>query len=1186
MGGVYTNIVGATAKTYTPTAAYTGKFLKVSATGTVKYSGTVTSAATAVVTAPITAMGAITGIAKVGNVLTAGALTPAGATATYQWQSAATSTGVYADIAGETANTYTVVAGDATRFIKVVATGSGVYTGTKTSAATLTVPTLLTGIGAINGTPAVGSVLTAGALAPALIPVGTATYQWSSSATVGGVYTNIVGATAMTYTPTAAYAGKFLKVSATGTVKYSGTVTSAATGALTAPITAMGAITGTVKVGSVLTAGALTPVGATATYQWQSAATSAGVYADIAGETANTYTVVAGDATRFIKVVATGSGFYTGTKTSAATVAVAKGPLTAIAAITGTVQVGEVLTAGALTPAGATATYKWKIATAAAGAYTYIAGATNNTYTPVAGDANKFIKVEATGSGSYTGIILSAATTAVAQAPITAIGAITGTSQVCSVLTAGALTPAGATATYQWQIADTVGGVYADIAGATGNTYTPVAGDLTKFIKVEATGTGGYSGTNLSAATAAVTAAPLTAIGAITGTSRVGLVLTAGALTPDTATATYQWKIADTVGGAYADIAGATATTYTPVAGDVTKFIKVEATGTGGYSGAILSAATAEVAAAPLTAIGAITGTPQVGVVLTAGALTPAGATATYQWKSAASSAGVYADIAGATATTYTPVAGDYNRYIKVLATGTGSYSGTILSAAKGPVAKAPLTAIGAITGAPVVGQVLTAGALTPAGATASYQWKIAATAGGIYSNIVGATANTYTPVAGDLTKFIKVLATGTGSYSGSILSAETAAVSAGTVPGAPTIGTAIAGNTQVTVNFTAPVSDGGSPITLYTATSSPSGITATSTSSAITVTGLTNGVAYTFTVTATNAIGEGPASADSNAVTPVALPLTVNLGTAGNFVILGETAVTTTAGTSVVGDIGISPAAATFITGFGLIADPSNVFSTSSLVTGNIYASDYAVPTPANMGIAIGDMMTAESDAAGRAPTWPTELYAGDLSGQTLYAGVYKWSTSVNINTDVTLDAQGDPNAIWIFEIAMDLNIADGGSVPAGIKVLLAGGAQASNIFWQVGGLTGATLGTYSTFNGTILSQKQVVIKTGAVLNGRALAQTQVTLDASDINSPVPVGTDATVTSLAYTVNNVGAVGTIINVPAGVVKADFLAAITKGQVNQTWDTTGISATVITGDTLVVMAQDKVTVVTYTVTSP
>jgi len=101
-----------------------------------------------------------------------------------------------------------------------------------------------------------------------------------------------------------------------------------------------------------------------------------------------------------------------------------------------------------------------------------------------------------------------------------------------------------------------------------------------------------------------------------------------------------------------------------------------------------------------------------------------------------------------------------------------------------------------------------------------------------------------------------------------------------------------------------------------------------------------------------------------------------------------------------------------------------------------------------------------------------------------TLAPGLYKWSSNVTIPTSVTLSGGADD--VWVFQIGGNLNIASAGSVASGIKVLLAGGAKASNVFWQVGGVTGATLGTYSTFNGTILSAKQIIMQTGAVLNGR----------------------------------------------------------------------------------------------------
>ncbi len=151
----------------------------------------------------------------------------------------------------------------------------------------------------------------------------------------------------------------------------------------------------------------------------------------------------------------------------------------------------------------------------------------------------------------------------------------------------------------------------------------------------------------------------------------------------------------------------------------------------------------------------------------------------------------------------------------------------------------------------------------------------------------------------------------------------------------------------------------------------------------------------------------------------------------------------------------------------------------------------------------AILDMGTAYNDAMGRTNPDATELGAGDISGLTLAPGLYKWSTSVLVNTDVTLS--GSANDVWIFQIAGDLDVAAGGSVPAGIKIVLAGGAKASNVFWQVGGPTGATLGTFSTFNGIILSAKQVRVRTGAVVNGRLFADTQVTLQQNSVTQPAP---------------------------------------------------------------------------------
>jgi len=222
-----------------------------------------------------------------------------------------------------------------------------------------------------------------------------------------------------------------------------------------------------------------------------------------------------------------------------------------------------------------------------------------------------------------------------------------------------------------------------------------------------------------------------------------------------------------------------------------------------------------------------------------------------------------------------------------------------------------------------------------------------------------------------------------------------------------------------------------------------------------------------------------------------------VDLGTAGDFVILAKSGVSTTGTTSVVGNIGISPIGATGFTGFGLVLDASNEFATSSLVTGKVFASDYAPPTPANLTTAVSDMETAYTDAAGR-PADVTGLGAGNIGGMTLAPGVYKWGTGVTIPTDVTLS--GGANDVWIFQIAGTLVVSSGRSVN------LSGGAQIGNIFWQVAGQT--TLGSTSRFKGTILDQTAIVLNTGARLDGRALAQTAVTLQSNAVVQSQTVST------------------------------------------------------------------------------
>ena len=231
-----------------------------------------------------------------------------------------------------------------------------------------------------------------------------------------------------------------------------------------------------------------------------------------------------------------------------------------------------------------------------------------------------------------------------------------------------------------------------------------------------------------------------------------------------------------------------------------------------------------------------------------------------------------------------------------------------------------------------------------------------------------------------------------------------------------------------------------------------------------------------------------GPARVDLGSTTDLAAP--------GSYVLLAKTAITNVTGSSVSGGaLGLSPAAASFITGFALVADASNVFSTSASVPppGKVYASNYAPPTPSNLTIAVLAMQAAYSDAAGRTTPNFLNLGAGNVGGLTLAPGLYTWGTSVTIPTNVTIS--GGANDVWIFQVANDLDLSTATSV------ILAGGAQAKNIFWQVAGT--AIIHANGHFEGIILSQTSVTLQTGASMHGRAYAQTNIALDNNAVTAP-----------------------------------------------------------------------------------
>jgi hypothetical protein len=215
-----------------------------------------------------------------------------------------------------------------------------------------------------------------------------------------------------------------------------------------------------------------------------------------------------------------------------------------------------------------------------------------------------------------------------------------------------------------------------------------------------------------------------------------------------------------------------------------------------------------------------------------------------------------------------------------------------------------------------------------------------------------------------------------------------------------------------------------------------------------------------------------------------------ISLQTSTTYVVLAGSLISNVPTSAITGNIGLSPAAGSNITGFG-----------AAEISGAVYTTDAtgpagSVPNAVGLTAAKGDLTTAYNEAAGRTAT-DIVLLSGNIGGLTLTPGLYKSSGSLEISSgDLTFDAKGNSNAVFIIQIASTLNTS------SGAKIILKGSALASHIFWQVG--TSATLGTTSVFKGTIMADQSISVNTGAAIEGRLLARIgAVTLNGNTVVTP-----------------------------------------------------------------------------------
>jgi hypothetical protein len=670
---------------------------------------------------------------------------------------------------------------------------------------------------AVSGVARDGQTLTAGNGTWSGTTPMTFSHRWRRCDSAGAACVDIDGATGPSYVAGAADVGRTIRVQVTARNVVSSAIASSAQTALVAArpptSTAAPVVSGTARDGQSLSAtdGSWTGSDPIAfARQWQRCDSGGGACADIAGAAGPSYTLVAADvgSTLRVRVTGTNAGGSSSVLSGPSAVVSAAPPVNGGApSLSGTARDGQSLTAGTGSWSGTPTigfARQWQRCDASGEACADIAFATGAAYVLTPDDVGGTVRVRVTGTnagGSSASVSAPSAIVAAAPPVNTAAPSVSGTARDGQSLTSSpgswSGTPTVAFAR-QWRRCDSSGNGCADIAGATGASYTLVAADVGSTLRVSVTGSNaGGSSPALSAPTAVVSAAPPvnSAAPSVSGTARDGQSLTAtnggwtGTPTIDFAR---RWRRCDSAGNACVDIAGATGASYALVPADVGRTIRVEVTGTNaGGSATAASAPSAVVAAAPPvnTAAPSVSGTARDGQTLgsTAGSWsgTPAIALAR-QWQRCDAAGEACLDVAGAIGTTYVLSSADVGSTIRLRVTGTntGGSAGAVSAPTAAVAARAPAsTAAPVVSGTARDGQSLTTttGSWTGTPTIAfAYRWLRCDSAGNACADIEGATGSAYELAPADVGRTVRVRVTATNAAGSSAeASAPTAVVTA-----------------------------------------------------------------------------------------------------------------------------------------------------------------------------------------------------------------------------------------------------------------------------------------------------------------------------------------------------------------------------------------------------------------------
>ncbi len=836
-GASWSNITGATDLTYSPALSDEGSLIRIavkasnpdgSLTAQSQPSAVVQAAPPLHTTAP-----SVIGTAQRSFTLTAsaGSWSGNGNSYTYQWQRS-TDGSTWTNIAGATTLTYALgVAEEGSKLRMLVTASNPDGTLTAPSAATATVlgaPPQVTSVPAVSGTAQRSFTLTA---TPGLWSgIGNSyTYQWQRS-TDGSTWTNIAGATTLTYTLVVTDEGSRVRMLVSAS-NPDGTLTAASTpsaAVLGAPpqVTSAPAVSGTAQRSFTLTAtpGLWSGIGNSYTYQWQRSPDGS-TWTNIAGATTLTYTLGVTDEGSRVRMLVSASnpdGTLTAASTPSAAVLGAPPQVTTAPTVSGTVQRASTLTGagGSWDGIGNSYAYQWQRSPDGS-TWTNIAGAANLTYTlGVTDEGNRVRMLVSASNPDGTATAASSPTAVVQSSPplATTAPSVTGTAQRTFTLTGdpGAWSGIANSYAYQWQHSFDGGVSWTAITGATGLTYTlGVADEGTKLrLEVNASNADGAA-TARSAPTGVVAGAPPqnTAAPALTGTPQrdSALTATAGSWFGLGNSYAYQWQ-RSTDGVTWTSIQDATGLTYTAGVGDEGSRLRMLVTASnpdGTLS--VPSAPTATVQAAPPlnTTAPSVIGTAQRTFTLTAtqGAWSGIGNSYSYQWQQSTDGGSTWTAIAGATDTTYTLGVADEASRLRMLVTASNP-DGT-LSVPSAPTATVqaapPLNTIApGLTGTAQRSFTLTAtpGSWDGIGNIYAYQWQRSTDQGATWTNVSGATSLTYTLGVGDEGSSLRMRVT--ASNPDGLVSAASARST--TVQGAPPINTtapSVTGNPQRTFTLT-----------------------------------------------------------------------------------------------------------------------------------------------------------------------------------------------------------------------------------------------------------------------------------------------------------------------------------------------------------------------------------------------